>query len=82
MTWPLLQTMPAQWHGVGSESDQELRTRVGSESMAALRARRERPSWVREEDSGRVVKRKSRVIICSSASIFFFFFLATRSYRE
>ena len=44
--------MPGQWQGVGSDSDQDSSKRVGSKSMAALRARRVRPSGVREEESG------------------------------
>lgn len=53
--------------------------------MAALRARRESPSGVREEDSGKVViVIVSITLRVSRTSIFFFFLvvLATRSCRE
>lgn len=43
-----LQAIPAHRQGSGSDSDHPDRTRVGSVVMAALRAKRERPSEFRE----------------------------------
>lgn len=54
-----MQDTPGQWHAVASFSDQELRTPVGSESTAALRASRESPSELREVAGGTTKKRKS-----------------------
>lgn len=45
---------------MGSESDHELRIPVGSTSMAAFRAKRERPSELRDEVKG---KRERRVMM-------------------
>lgn len=44
-----MQEIPSQWQGVGSDSFQEERMRAGSEEMADFRARRDRPSGVKEE---------------------------------
>lgn len=49
------QETPVQLHGVGTESDHEWRTPVGSDSTAAFRARSERPSELRVEMNGREI---------------------------
>lgn len=41
--------IPVQRHGVESDSDQEESDRVGSDSIAALSARRESPSGFKDE---------------------------------
>lgn len=64
MTRSWVQTTPAQRQGVESESDHELRTPVGSESMAALRARRERPSEFREVMKGAKNKHMRHGAMC------------------
>lgn len=52
MTRSWVQTTPFQWHGVESVSDQVVRVLVGSTVIADLRARRERPSELRENVEG------------------------------
>lgn len=49
MTRPFVQTIPDQWQGVMSDSDQWFITRVGSFSTADFRARRDKPSALSEE---------------------------------
>lgn len=54
--------IPTHLHGVVSESDQELRARVGSLVMAALRAKSERPSAFSEQvKEMQNVKKKKRI---------------------
>lgn len=57
----LTQVIPCQWQGVGSESDHEARALVGSVVIAALRAKRARPSVLREEESGIILKTRTRI---------------------
>ena len=56
MTRPFVQATPDQWQGVWSDSDQWFITLVGSLSTADLRARRDKPSELREEQ--RVMQRE------------------------
>lgn len=58
----MLHEIPFQLHGVVDESDHEFRIPVGSLSIAAFRASRERPSVFREEVKGMERQRK-RVIM-------------------
>lgn len=66
MTCSFVHDIPFHEQGVGSESesDHEVRIPVGSTSIAALRARRERPSELRDEVKvmEREKKRKRRVM--------------------
>lgn len=64
-----VQTTPCQWQGVGSESNQESRTRVGSVSIADLRARRERPSGLRHSTTSAMRRSKA---MCRKRSIFIY----------
>ena len=70
MTRLRVQAIPGQWHGVESDSDHLSRERVGSDSMAALRARRERPSGLRDETS-EVKKNRNETTLGSESSILF-----------
>lgn len=67
MTWLFVHDIPSHEQGVGTEfeSDHEVRIPVGSMSIAALRARRERPSELRDEVKvmERERKRKRRVMM-------------------
>lgn len=59
----VLHDTPSHWHGVSTESDHELRTPVGSTSIAALRASSERPSELRHEVKGMKKQTQRRVMM-------------------
>jgi len=65
VTWLFVHDIPSHEQGVGteSESDHEVRIPVGSTSIAAFRARRERPSELRDEVKVMERQRKRRVMM-------------------
>ena len=71
MTRPRVQTTPGQRHGVASDSDQEARTPLGSESIAAFNARSESPSEFRasEKEPKKKKKKKKKKIVINEEAI-------------